>query len=94
MLLVLSNAASAVLVAPTAICAAVAIGISPYPFAVAILMAAFSSYPTPVSTPVVTLVVESGRYRFSIFVEVGVPLVLTYLVILIVASMILLLYQS
>jgi len=87
--LVLSNTASAVLVAPIAIYAAGAIGVSPYPFAVAVLIAASAAYSTPVSTPVVTLVVEPGRYKFTDFVKVGVPLLfLTYLVILLIAPLI------
>jgi len=66
-----------------------AIGVSPYPFAVAVLIAASAAYSTPVSTPVVTLVVEPGRYKFTDFVKVGVPLLfLTYLVTLFVAPLI------
>ena len=87
--LVLSNTASAVLVAPIAIYAAAAINVSPYPFAVAVLIAASSAYSTPVSTPVVTLVVDPGRYRFSDFVKVGVPLLLlSYLVTVLVAPLV------
>ena len=87
--LVLSNTASAVLVAPIAIYAAAALDVSPYPFAVAVLIAASSAYSTPVSTPVVTLVVDPGRYRFTDFVKVGVPLLLlSYLVTLLVAPLI------
>ena len=41
------------------------------------------------STPVVTLVVEPGRYKFMDFVKVGIPLVLlTYLVTMLVAPLI------
>ena len=72
--LVLSNTASAVLVAPIAIFAANALEVSPFPFAVAVLIAASAAYSTPVSTPVVTLVVEPGRYQSTDFVKVGVPL--------------------
>lgn len=87
--LVLSNTASAVLVAPIAIHAAGAIGVSPYPFAVAVLIAASAAYSTPVSTPVVTLVVEPGRYKFTDFLKVGVPLLfLTYLVTVLIAPLI------
>jgi di/tricarboxylate transporter len=87
--LVLSNTASAVLVAPIAIYAAAALGVSPYPFAVAVLIAASAAYSTPVSTPVVTLVVEPGRYRFGEFLKVGLPLLLlTYLVTLAVGPLI------
>jgi len=87
--LVLSNTASAVLVAPIAIYAAAAINVSPYPFAIAVLIAASSAYSTPVSTPVVTLVVDPDRYRFTDFVKVGVPLLLlSYLVTLLVAPLV------
>jgi len=87
--LVLSNTASAVLVAPIAIYTAGALGVSPYPFAVAVLVAASAAYSTPVSTPVVTLVVDPGRYKFIDFVKVGVPLLLlTYLVTALVAPLV------
>lgn len=72
--MVLSNTASAVLVIPIAITAADTLQVSPYPFAIAVLIAASAAYSTPVSTPVVTLVVEPGRYSFMDFVKVGVPL--------------------
>ena len=87
--LVLSNTASAVLVVPIAITAAEALGISPYPFAIAVLIAASAAFSTPVSTPVVTLVVEPGRYRFTDFVKVGIPLlVLTWLTAMLVTPLV------
>jgi di/tricarboxylate transporter len=87
--LVLSNTASAVLVAPVAIYLAGTLDVSPYPFAIAVLIAASAAYSTPISTPVVTLVVEPGRYKFVDFVKVGVPLLfLTFLVTLVVAPLI------
>ncbi|UCB55412.1 MAG: hypothetical protein JSW45_02470, partial [Thiotrichales bacterium] len=87
--LVLSNTASAVLVAPIAIYTAAAIGVSPYPFAVAVLIAASAAYSTPVSTPVVTLVVDPGGYKFTDFVKVGVPLLLlTYVVTLFITPLV------
>ena len=87
--LFLSNTASAVLVAPIAIAATENLGVSPYPFAVAVLIAASAAFVTPVSTPVVTLVVDPGRYRFLDFVKVGVPLLaLTYLVAFLVVPLV------
>lgn len=72
--LVLSNTASAVLVAPIAITAAEALQVSPYPMAICVLFAASAAFSTPVSTPVVTLVVTPGNYAFSDFLKLGVPL--------------------
>jgi len=54
-----------------------------------VLVAASAAFVTPVSTPVVTLVVEPGRYKFMDFVKTGVPLLLlTYVVTLLVAPLI------
>ena len=74
--LFLSNTATAVLMAPIAIGAAQAMGVSPYAFAMTVAIAASAAFATPVSTPVVTLVVEPGHYRFMDFVKVGSPMVL------------------
>lgn len=83
--LVLSNTATAVLMAPIAIRAAELLGISPYPLAIAVVIASSAAFVTPVSTPVVTLVVSPGGYRFMDFVKVGIPLLLlTWLTTLVV----------
>lgn len=86
--LVLSNTAAAVLVSPIAIYTAQAAGLSPYPFAVAVVIAASSAFSTPVATPVVSLVVEPGRYKFIDFIRTGLPLLLlTYLTTLAVTPL-------
>ncbi len=72
--LVLSNTATAVLLAPIAIRSAEYLEVSPYPFAICVLMAASAAFSTPVSTPVVTLVVAPGGYKFIDFIKIGVPL--------------------
>jgi len=41
-----------------------------------VALAASASFVTPFSTPVVTLVVEPGGYRFTDFIKLGVPLLL------------------
>jgi di/tricarboxylate transporter len=74
--LVLSNTATAVLVAPIALRAAAVLDVSPYPLAMAVAIAASAAFVTPVSTPVVTLVVAPGNYGFLDFVKVGFPLLL------------------
>ncbi|WP_170404259.1 SLC13 family permease [Ruegeria arenilitoris] len=72
--LVLSNTATSVLVAPISVTAAETMGVSPYPFVICVLLAASSAFSTPVSTPVVTLVVAPGGYRFADFLKIGLPL--------------------
>ena len=46
-----------------------------------VALAASSAFMTPVSSPVNTLVVEPGRYRFLDFVKVGTPFTLVTLVV-------------
>ncbi|MGN6221350.1 MAG: SLC13 family permease [Microbacterium sp.] len=79
--LFVSNTATAVLMAPIAISTAAHLGVSPLPFAMMVALAASSAFMTPVSSPVNTLVVEPGRYRFVDFVKVGTPLTLIALVV-------------
>ena len=74
--LFLSNTAAAILVAPIAIYTAEALGLSPYPFAITVAVAASSAFATPIASPVVTLVVEPGRYRFVDFLKTGFPLMI------------------
>jgi len=77
--LILSNTASAVLIIPIALRAATVLDVSPYPFAMTVAIAASAAFVTPFSTPVVTLVVAPGSYRFADFAKVGIPLlVLTW----------------
>ena len=77
----LSNTATAVLMAPIAIVAAGKMGASPQAFVMTIAIAASAAYATPVSSPVVTLVAEPGRYGFMDYVKVGLPMVvLTWVV--------------
>lgn len=74
--LFLSNTATAVLMAPIALGAAHQLGVSPYPFAMIVAIAASSAFMTPVSSPVNTLVLGPGGYKFSDFVRIGVPFTL------------------
>ncbi len=71
--LFISNTATAVLMAPIGIGLAGQLGVSPYPFAMTVALAASAAFMTPVSSPVNTLVLGPGDYRFGDFVRVGVP---------------------
>ncbi|MCC8999717.1 MAG: SLC13 family permease [Candidatus Contendobacter sp.] len=86
----ISNTATAVLMAPIAIVAAQQIGVSPYPFAMTVAVAASAAFATPVSSPVNTLVLAPGGYRFNDFVRVGLPLILVVMAITLLVTPLLL----
>ena len=79
--LFISNTATAVLMAPIALNSAAAIGASPYPFVMTVALAASAAFMTPVSSPVNTLVMVPGGYRFGDFVRIGVPFTIVVLLI-------------
>jgi len=76
----ISNTATAILMAPIALAVAADLGASPYPFAMIVALAASTAFMTPVSSPVNTLVVGPGNYRFADFIKIGVPFSLISLV--------------
>ncbi|HET9027362.1 MAG TPA: SLC13 family permease [Trueperaceae bacterium] len=71
---VMSNTATAVLMAPVALSAAAGLGVSPEGVLMMVALASASSFCTPMATPVNTLVVGPGQYRFMDFARVGLPL--------------------
>lgn len=72
--LFISNTACAVLFAPIALSAAIQMGASPYPFRFAVSISASMCFASPFSTPPNALVMSAGRYKFSHYVKVGLPL--------------------
>ena len=79
----ISNTATTVLMAPIALQAAIESGVSPYPLLMVVALAASTAFATPVASPVNTLVLGPGDYRFTDFVRVGTPL----LVVMLIASL-------
>lgn len=79
--LFISNTATAVLMAPVAIATAQQLGMSPYPFAMIVALAASAAFMTPISSPVNTLVLGPGQYRFGDFVKVGVPFTILVMIV-------------
>ncbi|MDY0072947.1 MAG: SLC13 family permease [Thauera sp.] len=79
--LFISNTATAALMAPIGLGLAGQIGVSPYPLAMTVALASSAAFMTPVSSPVNTLVLGPGRYRFVDFVRLGVPFTLIVMLI-------------
>jgi di/tricarboxylate transporter len=88
--LFISNTATAVLMAPVALAIAKDMGASPYPFAMIVALAASTAFMTPISSPVNTLVVGPGNYKFGDFVKIGVPFSLVVMVVCVILVPILL----
>jgi di/tricarboxylate transporter len=75
---VMSNTATAALLAPLAITMAGAIGVDPRPFLVGLTFAASAAFHTPIGYQTNMLVYGPGGYRFFDFIRVGGPLTILY----------------
>lgn len=74
MTMVISNTATAVLLAPIALSAAIQMGVNPHSFLFAVSVAASMCFASPFSTPPNALVMGPGRYVFMDYIKVGLPL--------------------
>lgn len=74
MTMFISNTATAVLMAPIALVAALQVGVSPYSFLFAVTLGASMCFASPFSTPPNALVMKAGGYTFMDYVKVGLPL--------------------
>lgn len=75
----ISNTATALILAPIAIAIATETGLSPVPLLMAVAISAAASFLTPVATPANTMVFGPGGYRFGDYWKLGLPLVLLFI---------------
>jgi di/tricarboxylate transporter len=86
---VITNNAAAVLVFPIAFAVAGDLGVSPLPFAIAIMMAASASFATPIGYQTNLMVYGPGGYRFSDYLRAGIPMtVVTSLVAILIIPLV------
>ncbi|MCD8283066.1 MAG: SLC13 family permease [Prevotella sp.] len=74
MTMFISNTATAVLMAPIALTAAMETGVSPYAFLLAVTLGASMCFASPFSTPPNVLVMKAGGYEFMDYIKAGLPL--------------------
>lgn len=72
----ISNTATAILVMPIAIAIAKQLNYSPVPFVMIVAISASAAFMTPVSSPVNTMILSPGNYKFFDFIKIGVPFTL------------------
>lgn len=71
---VITNNAAAVLMFPIALALSEQLGVSFLPFAIAVMFAASASFITPLGYQTNLMVYGPGRYRFTDYVRIGLPL--------------------
>jgi len=70
----LSNAATAITFVPLVLTLCTSVGWDPYPFMIAVAIAASASFATPIGYQTNTLVFSLGQYKFKDFIKIGVPM--------------------
>ncbi|HBO95038.1 MAG TPA: SLC13 family permease, partial [Gammaproteobacteria bacterium] len=71
---VITNNAAAVLMFPIAMAVSEQLGVSVLPFAIAVMFAASASFITPLGYQTNLMVYGPGRYQFTDYVRIGMPL--------------------
>ena len=85
---ILSNATVAVLFTPIAVSFAEALGVSPRPFLVAVMIAGSAAFATPFGYQTNVIVYRMGGYTYMDFVRLGIPLnILTWAVAVVAIQM-------
>ena len=81
---VMSNTATAILMAPIVLAASMELGYSPYPFMMVLAVSASTAFLTPFGTPTNTMVMNAGGYKFTDYMKSGSVLLLIFFIISIV----------
>ena len=86
---VISNVATAVLLSPIALQAALELGVAPHPIMMVVALGVLTGFITPIGTPLMLMVMNPGDYEMGDYARLGLPLVMiTFLVSLILVPLI------
>jgi len=69
-----TNNAAAIIMFPVALSAAEALGVSVYPFTIAVMIAASASFITPIGYQTNLMVQGPGGYKYTDYLKLGIPL--------------------
>ncbi|HJS18496.1 MAG TPA: SLC13 family permease [Anaerolineales bacterium] len=83
---IMSDSATTALFAPIALALGKGLGLPPEPLVVTVAMAAVTSFFTPIGHHGNLLIYGPGRYQFSDFLRVGIPLTLVVAVIVVIMA--------
>jgi di/tricarboxylate transporter len=75
----ISNTATALIMIPIAVTAAVDLGVSVRPVLMSLSIAAAAAFLTPVATPANLMVMEPAGYRFADYWKLGLPMLLLFM---------------
>jgi di/tricarboxylate transporter len=78
---VISNTATTVILAPIALTIALQYDVRPQPFLMGVAIAASMAFASPVASPVNTLVMSAGGYKFRDYLKIGLPMIGVMLVV-------------
>ncbi len=77
----ISNTATALIIIPIAVAAAIEVGISPRPVLMSVCVAAAASFLTPVATPVNLMVMGPAGYKFGDYWKLGLPCMIWFFIV-------------
>lgn len=77
----ISNTATALIIIPVGIAAAMGLQVSPVPVLMCIVVAADASFLTPIATPTNLMVMGPGGYAFGDYWKLGLPLMIWFFVV-------------
>lgn len=81
---IITNSAAAALIFPIAYSIALGLGVSPLPFVMAVAFAASGSFLSPYGYQTNVMVYNAGNYKLADFIKFGLPVSLTYSIIVLI----------
>lgn len=78
---VINNTATAVLISPIVLRAAVSLNLSPYPLLMIVAVSASTAFMTPIGTTTNLMVMTPGDYGFKDYLMIGLPLMIIFLIV-------------